>query len=197
MWAEYKKLTNEEKKAYFVTSEAPEAVNLQSFVQPEGSVKAQIIAKQKCSFIIDGDIISKIIIDLLTMTPARIRGGDEEVEDNSTGSELPESVLLSDGDEDEDNSDNLNNAEVIASLEKKKILKMFVHNVEDDVYTAKVNSVLKLNLVAKFVAIGVSFRQASRLYHTVKKETGMGSLGSGTDHEVGHLCRIVCTVNLQ
>jgi hypothetical protein len=54
---------------------------------------------------------------------------------------------------------------------KRKILKMFVHSVEDDVYTAKVNSVLKLNLVAKFVAIGVSFRQAtSKLYHSVKED---------------------------
>jgi hypothetical protein len=54
-----------------------------------------------------------------------------------------------------------------------------------------------LNLVAKFVAIGVSFRQASKLYHSVKEETGMGSLGSVTDYEVGQLCRIVCAVNLQ
>jgi hypothetical protein len=31
----------------------------------------------------------------------------------------------------------------------------------------------------------------------VKEETGMGSLGSVTDYEVGQLCRIVCAVNLQ
>jgi hypothetical protein len=64
-------------------------------------------------------------------------------------------------------------------------------------YTARVkSSVLKLNLVAKVVAIGVSFCQASKLYHLVKEETGMGSLGSVTDFEVGQLCRIVCVVNL-
>jgi hypothetical protein len=40
-------------------SDAPEAVNLRSFVQPEASVKAQLFAKQKCSFVIDGEIISK------------------------------------------------------------------------------------------------------------------------------------------
>jgi hypothetical protein len=55
---------------------------------------------------------------------------------------------------------------------------MLVRSVEDDVSTAKVNSVCELNLAAKFDAIGVSFRQASKLYHSVKGETGMGSLGS-------------------
>ncbi len=68
---------------------------------------------------------------------------------------------------------------------------MFEYNPEDDVYTARVKSVLKLNLVANFVAIGVSFRQASKLYHLVKVETGMGCLGSVTDYEVGQPCRIV------
>jgi hypothetical protein len=77
MWEDHKKLTNEEKKSFFTTSKAPEAVNLRSFVQPEASVKAQIIAKQKCSFVIDGDTISTIIVDLLLTTPTRIRGGDE------------------------------------------------------------------------------------------------------------------------
>jgi hypothetical protein len=65
---------------------------------------------------------------------------------------------------------------------------MFVRSVEDDVSTAKVNSVCELNLAAKFDAIGVSFCQASKLYHLVKGETGMGSLGSVADHKVGHLC---------
>jgi hypothetical protein len=66
MWEEYKKLTHEEKKSFFVTTKAPsKAVNLQSFAQAEASVNAQIIAKQKCSFVIDGDIVSKIIVDLL------------------------------------------------------------------------------------------------------------------------------------
>jgi hypothetical protein len=60
-----------------------------------------------------------------------------------------------------------------------------------------VNSVLKLSLVGKFVAIGVSFRQVSKLYHSVKEEMGMGSLGSVKDYEVVQLCCIVCAVNLQ
>jgi hypothetical protein len=42
MWEDYKMLTNEEKKSFFTTSKAPEAVNLRSFVQPEASVKAQV-----------------------------------------------------------------------------------------------------------------------------------------------------------
>ncbi len=127
-------------------------------------------------------------------TPTRIRGGDEaDLEVNSTaGGSPPASILLFDGEEENNSSNDLNDIQAIASLEKKKILNMLVHSVEDDVYTAKVNSVLKLNLVAKFIAIIVSFCQASKLYHSVKEETGMGSLGSVTDHEVGHLCRIVC-----
>ena len=85
-----------------------------------------------------------------------------------------------------------------ATMEKRRILKMFVYAAEDDVYTAvKVNSVLKLNMVAKFVAIGVSFRQASKLYQTVKEETGMGVLGSVSEYEVAQLCRVVCAINLQ
>jgi hypothetical protein len=141
--------------------------------------------------------VSKIIVDLL-MTPPRIGGGDVDIEGNPDLSP-PASVLgLSGGEEEGDgSSDELTNTEAFATLEKKRMLKMFVYNAEDDVYIAKVNSVLKLNLVAKFVAIGVSFRQASKLYHSVKEETGMGSLGSVNDYEVGQLCRIVCAVNLQ
>ena len=86
MWEDYKKLTHEGKKSFFATTEAPETVNLRSFVQPEASFKAQIIAKQKCSFVIDGDIVSKIIVDFLSMTPlARIeqQGGNlGEVQDD-------------------------------------------------------------------------------------------------------------------
>ncbi|KAI2500519.1 hypothetical protein MHU86_13943 [Fragilaria crotonensis] len=203
MWEEYKKLTRR-KKSFFVTTEAPEAVNLRSFVQPEASVKAKIIAKQKCSFVIDGDIVSKIIADLLLTPAARTTEGgdaDEVLDDDpdvSNASSLS-SVARSEGEEGNDNTDELpTNSDHFLVLEKKRILKMFVYNPEDDMYTAKVNSVLKLNLVAKFVAIGVSFRQASKLYHSVKEETGMGSLGSVNDYEVGQLCRIVCAVkNLQ
>jgi hypothetical protein len=164
MWEEYKKLTHEEKKSFFAATEAPEAVNLRSFVQPEASVKAQIIAKQKCSFVIDGDIVAKIIVDLL-LTPARIEGGDAEADDVDISSASPSSIALSEGEEGDDRSDELLNSDRFATLEKKRVLKMFVYNPEDDLYRAKVNSVLKLNLVAKFVAVGVSFCQASKLYH--------------------------------
>jgi hypothetical protein len=140
-----------------------------------------------------------MIGDLLLTTPTRIGGGDEaDLEENLVaGGSPPASVLLSDGEEENNGSNDLNTIQAIASLEKR-ILKTFVHSsVEDYAYTAKVKSVLKLILVAKFVAIGVSFRQASKLYHSVKERTGMGSLGSVTDHEIGHLCQIECAVNLQ
>ncbi len=131
------------------------------------------------------------------MTPARIERGDAEVNDVDISSASPSSIPLLEGEEGDDRSDELLNSDRFATLEKKRVLKMFVYNPEDDLYTAKVNSVLKMNLVAKFVAIGVSFRQASKLYHSVKEETGMSSLGSVNDYEVGQLCRIVCAVNLQ
>jgi hypothetical protein len=80
------------------------------------------IAKQKCSFIIDGDIISKIIVDLLLTTPTRIRGGDEaDLEVNSTaGGSPPASILLSDEEEENNSRNDSNNIQAIASLEKKK-----------------------------------------------------------------------------
>ena len=164
MWEEYKKLTHEEKKSFFATIKAPEAVNLRSFAQPEASVKAQIIAKQKCSFVIDGDIAAKIIVDL-PLTQARIEGGDADVNDADVSSASSSSNELSEGEKSDDRSDELPNSDHDAMLEKKRVLKMFLYKPEDDLYTAKVNSVLKLNLIAKFVAIGVSFCQASKPYH--------------------------------
>ena len=203
MWEDYQKLRHEGKKSFFAMTEAPEAVHLRSFVQPEASFKAQIIAKQKFSFIIDDDIVSKIIVDLLIMSPpARIeqQGGNllgKVHDDPEVSIASPLSIELSDSEEDDDSGDKLPSTDPYATLERKRILKMFEYNPEDDVYTARVKSVLKLNLVAKFVAIGVSFCQASKRYHLVKEETGMGSLGSVTDYEVGQLCRIICAVNLQ
>jgi hypothetical protein len=51
--------------------------------------------------------------------------------------------------------------------------------------------------VASFIEIGVSFRQARRIYQTVKEQTGMGHLGSVSDGKVAQLCRIVCAINHQ
>ena len=61
-------------------------MNLRSFVQPEASVKAQIIAKQKCSYVIDGNIVSKIIMDLLLM-PFEEGGQDVLDEDDEVQEE--------------------------------------------------------------------------------------------------------------
>jgi hypothetical protein len=60
-----------------------------------------------------------------------------------------------------------------------------------------VKSVLKLNLIIKFVSVGVSFRQIRRLYQSVKEETGMGVLGCISDVDVANHCHIVCAINLQ
>jgi hypothetical protein len=117
---------------------------------------------------------------------------DEEQEESASTSLVRPCCLKERGD------GNGSNEETAAMTELYGILKMFVYAAEDDVYTVKVNSTLKLNMVAKFVATGVSFCQASKLYQTVKEETGMGVLGSVSEYEVVQLCRIVlCAINLQ
>ena len=134
MLEECKKLTHDEKKSVFATTEAPEAINLRSFMQPEASFKAQVIAAQKCSFFIDGDIASKIIVDLLTAL-ARIESGDAEVEgypDESANSASISSLALLDGKNGNSSSDELADRDHFAMLEKKRVLKMFEYNPEDD-----------------------------------------------------------------
>jgi len=42
-------------------NKSADVVNMQSFVQPEGSMKACIIARQKFKFIIDADIMETLI----------------------------------------------------------------------------------------------------------------------------------------
>ena len=142
LWEEYQVLSTAQKTAFFSKNESPESVNMRSFVQPEGSMKARIIAKQKCKYIIDADVVNDLIGELL-------------FDDSEDG-----------GSEDYD-----------PGRAKKAALKIFVLNPEDNVYVADVKSVLQMNLVVRFVAVGVSFCQASRLYRSVKEETGMGVLG--------------------
>jgi hypothetical protein len=94
-------------------------VNLRPFVQPKASVKVQIIAKQKCSFVIGGDIVAKIIVNLL-LTPARIEGGDTEVDDDADASSASaSSIALSEGEEGDGRSDERPNSDHFAILEKK------------------------------------------------------------------------------
>ena len=193
MWEDCRMLGSAEKKCYFAATESPERVNLLSFVQPEASLKAQIIAKQKCSFVIDGEITSKIIMGLL-LTP--LEGRQDVLDDKGSASaSASDSAILPEIDG-ASSDDEFTNTELHATLEKKRILKLFVYTAEDDVYSVKVKSVLKLNMVASFVEIGVSFCQARRIYQTLKEQTGMGHLGSVSDGKVAQLCRIVFAINL-
>jgi hypothetical protein len=164
-WAEYQELSTEDKKSFFKSNECPEAVNMRSFVQPEASMKARIIAKQKCKFLIDADIVNILIGELLLDEPP------------------------------EEDADNPNGVQVERA--RRNALKVFTFQCDDGVFTADVKSVLKLNLIIKFVSVGVSFRQASRLYQSVKEETGIGVLGCISDVDVANHCRIVCAINLQ
>jgi hypothetical protein len=71
MWEEYEKLPTQENKSYFAAVKSPDvAVSLWSLVQPdEASIKAKIIEKQTCSFVIDcrmqADLVPKRIVYLL------------------------------------------------------------------------------------------------------------------------------------
>ncbi|KAG7353887.1 hypothetical protein IV203_003242 [Nitzschia inconspicua] len=139
----------------------PEAIAMRSFVQPEASMKARINAKQKCDYLIDVEIIDKLIGGMLFDTTSE--------------------------------GDNLDD------VERSKRIAMKVFDLEEDkqVSVTRVQSVLKLNIIVKFVEIGVSFRQASRLYQSVKDETEMGVMGSISDGDVASHCRVVCAVNYQ
>ena len=56
---------------------------LQSRSVPLLLIEGKIIAKHnKCSFVIDRDIVSKIIVDLLLTPAARTEGGDADEVDN-------------------------------------------------------------------------------------------------------------------
>jgi hypothetical protein len=50
---------------YIIEKDSDEAVNMRSFVQPQASTTSMILAKQKCTFIIDADIIVDVIGCLL------------------------------------------------------------------------------------------------------------------------------------
>jgi hypothetical protein len=64
-WKEYESLSSEDKQIFFVKNESAQVINMRSFIQPEGSMKARIIAKQKFKFIIDADIIETLVFGLL------------------------------------------------------------------------------------------------------------------------------------
>ena len=126
--------------------------------------------------LMQADILSKLIVDLLlTPPPPRTRGG---IDEHSLEASATTALLLSEEGADGIGNEGRSTSTEVGIEETSRILKMFVHDAEDDAYAVKAtNSVLKLNLVAKVVAIGVSFCQASNIYRTVKEEIGMSSLG--------------------
>ena len=81
MWERYKVLNDLQKGSFFKTNTAhPEAVTMRSFVRPaEANPRARIASKQKCSFVIDSDIVTDIIGDLL-FDPDEEAGDDEDEE---------------------------------------------------------------------------------------------------------------------
>ena len=64
---------------------------------------------------------------------------------------------------------------------KKEYSRIFFHNQADNILVIELRSIIKLNMVINLVSFGVSFQQASRLYQSVKEETGMGVMRSISD----------------
>ena len=129
-WAQYQALSTDEKQSFFKrrSERAAEAVTVvQSFVQPEASLKAQIISKQKCKYIIDADIVNILIGELLLDDPPAPT--------------------------DEDFLANSNDNAGVRAVERfrKNALKLFVFQEDDGVFAADVKSVLKMNLIIKYV----------------------------------------------
>lgn len=172
-WEEYSTCAKAERQDFFSRKQPASVVSLRSFVHPaEANLSCRHLAIQKTDFVIEASIVDVLIGDLL------FDSDDENAEDSESA---PSKV-------------------------QARALKIFVplKDDEDDdedtafeCYSASVASVLKLNLIVKFISIGVSFRQASRLYMAMKEEIGLGLLGSVTDTEVAQLCCIVCASNLQ
>jgi hypothetical protein len=157
-WQEYERLSAADKVSYFTQNEIADNPNMHLYVQPQASVQATILSKQKFTCSINKEIVDDIVWGLY-FDP------DIEIPDENVG----------------------------AGRNKR----VFEYNEEDKVYSVSVKSILKMNMIVKFVAVGVSFNQANRLYQSVKDEAGMGILGSTSDMDVAQHCRIVCAINLQ
>ena len=74
-WNKYQDLSTEDKMNFFERNKVPEAVNLRAFVQPEGSMRARVLAEQRCKFSIDMDIVNNIIGELLFEQPTEDNAG--------------------------------------------------------------------------------------------------------------------------
>jgi hypothetical protein len=154
-------------KVFFLEKEPAEVVNLCSFVQPQASTQALVYMKQQYNFDIDKDIVDTIIGKMLFDPSDDCDGNPTEMTPTK------------------------------ASMTRTNALKIFELKEEDDMYMVTIKSMLKMNMIVKFIAIGVSFRQASKIYQTVKEETRMGCLGTASNGEVAQKCRIICAINLQ
>ena len=97
-WNEYSSLSVEEKEKFFVKNESAEVVNMRSFVQPQGSMKARIIAKQQCQFISDADIMETLIFGLL------FNNSEEEGEEDNSFNIAKKNALRNFIRNDEDNT---------------------------------------------------------------------------------------------
>lgn len=75
-------------------------------------------------------------------------------------------------------------------------LKLFT-KMNDGNYTINIKNALQFKLIVEYVAVGLSFNQASKVLAITKRHTGLGTLGNVNDTGTGNYIRAVCAINLQ
>jgi hypothetical protein len=64
-------------------------------------------------------------------------------------------------------------------------------------YASTVTNIKQFQLVAQFLAAGLSFRQVSQVIMETKEVLGIGSIGSCSEGIVSRYARFICAMNLQ
>jgi hypothetical protein len=84
-------------------------------------------------------------------------------------------------------------------ISQARALKLFAPNedADEDGYIITIKNPLQFRLITKYLARGLSFRQAEAVYIDTRQTTGMAKMGNITDTIVANYARIVCAINLQ
>ena len=91
-------------------------------------MKVRLIAKQKCTFLIDNDIAYDIIANLIFDSNVECPDADEISQHEKA---------------------------------KKSALQCFTYNEDESIFMVTTKSTLKMNMIVKFISVGVSFRLES------------------------------------
>ncbi|RLN45570.1 hypothetical protein BBJ28_00003224 [Nothophytophthora sp. Chile5] len=182
-WSEYQTLGDSEKRAFFSSGRATRENLVLSATggdvasmasEPAPSAAASVVAAQSRSFLVDRDIVSELVGDVLFEAASGDRRNGWNAPGAAAGFTLQE--------------------EASPEADSEEV------DLNESRYVARVDSLLQFNLCLKYVAMGISFSQVVPLYQTTVEETGMeGSLNGTalTEQQIASLCRVACAVNLQ